>query len=328
MKYAWQAKPWQQFWQSVEAKRLPHALLLTGMAGTGKTDFALHAAQALLCQHAAVTGDPCEACHACRLVKTFAHPNVFHVTPEKEGHAIKVDQIRELAEFVQQSSLQGGFRVVIIRPAHSMNMSAANALLKTLEEPAADAILILVTDQAGQLPATIRSRCQRILFSQPDPQLALTWLQSQTVADASMLPEQALRLAHGAPLLALTLMQEEAMPLRAELFSALPQLVLRRVNPLSLAAKWQKADPVVWLNLLLGFVADLVRLQVGGKPEQLTNQDYLGALKTCTSGMPLTSNLRLMQQVLTVRGQISAGINFNKQLLIESLLIRWLEPVK
>jgi DNA polymerase-3 subunit delta' len=294
------------------------------MAGTGKAAFALHTAQALLCQQSAMSGDPCETCHACRLVKTLAHPNVYHVTPEKEGHAIKVDQIRELAEFVQQSSFQGEYRIVIIRPAHSMNMSAANALLKTLEEPASGAILILVTELAGQLPATIRSRCQRILFPRPDQQAALQWLKSQPLTDA-MQPEQCLRLAHGAPLLALSLMQDDALPLRADMFTALPQLAERRADPLALAAKWQKADPVSWLDLLLSWAADLVRLQSGCNVGQLLNQDYASALKNSAAHIPLKKNLQLMQQVLTMRGQMSAGINFNKQLLMESLLIRWSE---
>jgi DNA polymerase-3 subunit delta' len=326
MKYTWQTKQWQQFWQSVQDGRLPHALLLAGMAGTGKLAFALHAAQALLCQKKTASGDPCETCHACRLVKTSAHPNLYQVTPEKEGQAIKVDQIRELAEFVQQSSFQGEYRVVIISPAHDMNMSAANALLKTLEEPASGAILILVTEQSGQLPATIRSRCQRILFSRPDQHEAMLWLTTQPLPE-SMQPEQALRLAHGAPLLALALMQDDALPLRSDMFSSFQQLAERRADPLVLAAKWQKSDSATWLNLLLGWVADLVRLQSGCRTEQLLNQDYAAPLVKCAAIVPLVRNMQVMQQVIAMRGKMSAGVNFNKQLLIESILIRWLEPV-
>lgn len=152
MKYPWQDKQWQQLWQAKQTERLPHGLLLSGLAGTGKLHFALHFTQALLCSQVSAEGDPCNTCHACRLVMTDVHPNVFRVSPEEEGHAIKVDQIRALAEFIQQSSLQGGFRVAIINPAHSMNISAANALLKTLEEPAEGAILILSPIKADTYP--------------------------------------------------------------------------------------------------------------------------------------------------------------------------------
>jgi len=320
MNYPWQAKQWQQVWQAKETGRLAHGLLLAGLAGTGKLHFAKHFTQALLCQHVSPLGEPCHTCHACRLVLTDVHPNVFQVSPEEEGHAIKVDQIRALAEFVQQSSLQGGYRVAIIHPAHNMNISAANALLKTLEEPAEGAILILVTDQSGHLPATILSRCQRILFPRPEHHEALAWLSAQPHANA---PEQALRLAHGAPLLALSASQQALMPLRTEVFQALEQLAAKRTDPLTLAAKWQKTDSVQWLDLLLGFIADLMKLQLGSQAIHLTNQDQLGALQNCTTLIPLERNAEIMRLALKMRGQISAGINFNKQLLIESLLIRW-----
>ncbi len=327
MRYPWQRKQWQLLWQSVQSQRLPHALLLSGMAGTGKTAFALHIAQALLCQNVSGEGDPCDICHPCRLVTTDVHPNVYQVAPEKEGHAIKVDQIRPLTEFVQQSSLSGEFRIVIIRNAHSMNMNAANALLKTLEEPSSGAIIILISEQNGHLPATIRSRCQRILFPRPDTEEALTWLRTQSLIE-NMTAEQALRLAQGSPLLATALSQDEMLPLRGEMFQSFRQLAEKRVDPLTLAAKWQKVDPVKWLDLLLGWVSDLMRLQLGGQSDQLLNQDSLAALNACTALVPLNKNLQLLQDILKLRAQMSAGINFNKQLLMENILIRWSEPVK
>ncbi len=325
MKYPWQVKQWQQLWQSVQANRLAHGILLTGMSGTGKFDFALHFAQALLCLQAASDGEPCGTCHACRLVLTAAHPNLTLIAPEEEGHAIKIDQIRALAEFVQQSSLQQGFRVAIINPAHNMNLNAANALLKTLEEPAEGAIIILVTDQSGHLPATIKSRCQRILFPRPDQTLALQWLQEQSAKD-DLPAEQALRIAHGAPLAAKAATQQDLLPLRTELFQSLDQLAQQKADPLKLAAQWQKADPVQWLDLLSGWMSDVLRLQLGVAPQALVNQDYSEAIARTAERIPMRRNQEIMQRAVRMRGQMSNGINFNKQLLMESLLIQWVEP--
>lgn len=322
MRYPWQANQWLQWQQSVQAGRMPHAVLLTGIAGTGKAAFAAHAAQALLCQSVTAAGDPCDMCHACRLVITNAHPNVYHVTPEKEGHAIKVDQVRALAEFVQQSSFQGEYRIVLIYPAHSMNINAANALLKTLEEPSSGAVLMLVTDQISHLPATIRSRCQRILFPRPDQQDALQWLRAHLPAD-KMEPEQWLRLAHGAPLTALALTQDDVMPMRADIFQSLHQLAENRADAQALATKWQKLDPVKWLDLMTGWATDVIRLQLGGQPAQLLNQDYESLLQTCGQRITLQNNLNLLESLVAAQRQMSNGINFNKQLLMESLLFRW-----
>ena len=324
MKYPWQDQQWRQLWQSVQSGRLPHALLLTGMVGTGKHAFALHTAQALLCASAAITGDPCGSCHTCRLVVTNVHPNLYQVIPEKEGHAIKVDQIRALSEFVQQTSLKGQLRIAVIYPAHSMNINAANALLKTLEEPAPDAILILVTDQPNHLPATVRSRCQCILFSRPDQTIALQWLRQQLPDDAQL--EQWLRLAHGAPLQALRLTQEDVLPIRADVFQGLQRIAEKQSDPQAVVAKWQKLDPEQWMDLISGWVTDLIRLQLGGNSEHLLNQDVADGLVIASKHTVLNKNLQLLERLLTSRRQLSAGVNFNKQLLMESMLIHWMEP--
>lgn len=324
MKYPWQVKQWRQLWQAVQANRLPHGLLFTGMAGTGKFDFALHFTNALLCQQVGSQGEPCGQCHACRLVLTGAHPNVLIVAPEEAGHAIKVDQIRQLVEFVQQSSMQQGMRVVIINPAHNMNLNAANALLKTLEEPATGAVIILVTNQSGNLPATIKSRCQQILFPRPDQTLALQWL-SQAMQAAELPIEQALRIAEGAPLAAKALAEQDLLPLRNELFTALTQLAANQADPLTLAAKWQKADPVQWLNLLASWMADVLRLQLSMAAHTLVNQDFLEALTRTAALIPIKRTQDIMQRAVRLQGQISAGINYNKQLLMEALLIQWVE---
>lgn len=324
MRYTWQAKQWQQIWQANLKQRLPHAILLSGIEGIGKLNFALHLAQALLCSEVDSAGDPCNACHACRLVLTQAHPNIKQLEPEKPGHAIKIDQIREIGEFVQQSSFQGEYRFAIINPAHSMNMNSANALLKTLEEPAEGAIIILISDRSGHLPATIRSRCHKILFPQPDKLQALEWLQIQSL-EGDMPIEQRLRLSHGAPLLAANLQSDDTLS-RSDFYQALLEVANKKSTLIQHAAKWQKADPIRWIDLFFNWVCDLVRVQLGADHQYILNQDYLNELNETAKLTNLNNNLRITSALLKARKQLGNGVNFNKQLLFESTLIKWLEP--
>src|SRR5436190_5622246 len=122
MIFPWQESQWLQLTRMQADARLPHALLFTGMAGIGKAIFANTFAHQLFCQ--AKSTAPCYQCHACRLIKGHTHPNVLWIEPEKEGGTIKVDQIREVTEFISHSSLQGDYRLVMINPANDMNINA------------------------------------------------------------------------------------------------------------------------------------------------------------------------------------------------------------
>ena len=168
MIFPWQVNQWQQLLQAKSQQRLAHAMLFTGLPGIGKAIFAQHFSSALLCQKLNPDGNPCDRCHSCRLIAGRAHPNMLWLEPEKPGQAIKIDQVRDVSEFISQTSLQGDYRIVIINPADDMNTNAANALLKTLEEPSSGAHLILISNQNERLPATILSRCQRVVFQRPE----------------------------------------------------------------------------------------------------------------------------------------------------------------
>ena len=145
MIFPWQQKEWRQLCRAKESGRLPHALLFSGLAGIGKTQLADYFSRLLLCQQFQTEYDPKCQCHSCRLAEGRAHPNVLWITPEKEGQAIKVDQIREVSDFIYQSARQGEYNIVVIHPANQMNVNAANALLKTLEEPPHGSLLILIS---------------------------------------------------------------------------------------------------------------------------------------------------------------------------------------
>src|SRR5450631_1519978 len=173
-----QPAPWEVLppWQEVAAatmlgarERWPHALLIAGPQGVGKRLLALHLARALLCETPLSNGRACGTCIGCGLVERRSHPDLRLIEPftyDDDGvatpvDAIGVDAIRDLTRFAQLSSHRGGAKVAVVVPADALNAAAANALLKTLEEPPPRTNLLLVSHRPGRLPATITSRCRR-----------------------------------------------------------------------------------------------------------------------------------------------------------------------
>lgn len=147
--------------QAFQQDRLSHAYLLSGIAGLGKTEFAKQFAQFLLCD----TNNNCGNCRSCKQMQANTHPDFIFIAPEEKNHSIKIDQIRELGEKLSRTAHHSGYQVVVISPADAMPVQAANALLKTLEEPTGKVIIFLVDNQKSILPATIMSRCQKIFFN-------------------------------------------------------------------------------------------------------------------------------------------------------------------
>lgn len=159
-----QQKEWQYLLNRRDKNNLPHSLLITGEQGAGKKTFALAFAELLLCDKKGVAAS-CGQCRSCRLLQAESHPDLMVIQPEADSRIIKIEQIRNVIDMLSQKAHQGGYQIIIINPAHAMNAAASNALLKTLEEPQGDVMLMLLTNQPSNLLATIRSRCQRIAFN-------------------------------------------------------------------------------------------------------------------------------------------------------------------
>lgn len=318
MIYPWQQQEWQTLLRLANSERIPHAFLFAGIQGIGKLALAEHFAQLILCQQPKPLSAPCEKCHGCRLFLTKAHPDALWLEPEKEGGTIKVDQIRELTEFIAQSALQGKYRTVIINPANSMNLNAANALLKTLEEPTAGAIIILVSDQSAQLPATILSRCHKLLFARPAAEQAIGWLKTQ-IKESSEKLALLLNLANGAPLAAVKLANEDGLVARFDFFNTLIQLMSQKIDPLKAAAQCQSMELLTLIDLSLSFIIDVIQLQLGHA--KVINQDMMQAFIALKDSSHLLHNVKWMNALQVMRTKINVGINFNKQLLVERLFI-------
>jgi DNA polymerase-3 subunit delta' len=178
----WLAAPMRQVREALSAGRLGHALLVHADPGCGGERFAYWVAQLRLCRGAPA---PCGACLACRQVALRQHPDFLHVAPTEDSRQIRVDSIRALAAELALTSHAGGARVAVIAPAEAMNLTAANALLKTLEEPPPETLLVLVTSAPSRLPATVRSRCLRLRVTAPDLETTQRWLAAQGRAEAA-----------------------------------------------------------------------------------------------------------------------------------------------
>lgn len=280
MIHAWNAGLWQTV---ADAERFPsQPLLLAGPRGVGKEAFARTLAHWLLCSEAAITG-PCGRCLACRLLASGNHPDYREVRPgvPEEGDEaseatetrpgkrpasrwIKVEQARELAEFVQLAPHFGRRKAVVIIEADRLHPSAANALLKTLEEPLAGRHFLLVTSRPQRLLPTVRSRCVRLQFRLPDANDALAWLAAEGVGDA----DAALAMAGGAPLRALEL-QTDA-PVRSwlvERFLSSPD-----ADPVELSGEVDAEKLPAVIDTLQRWCHDLVQVRLAGGPRYFTDR--------------------------------------------------------
>ena len=304
----WQQQAWQQIGLWLEQDRLPHALLLTGGAGVGKALFARQLGAALLCQQPEGVR-ACGHCKQCQLLQAGNHPDLGLLVPEGEGRQIRIDRVRELIASLGQTAQMGRYRVTIIAPAEALNQNAANALLKTLEEPAAGNLLLLVSHFPGMLPATVRSRCQQLHFPQPSLEAVKVWL-SGFGADPARL-DSALAAAAGRPLRAWELLQGDAdrLSVLADRLRQWQQLMAGELDPLTLAASWQSEplpELVIWLRQqLAGLLLSAWRMPVTAVPVQVDARSLLG----------------FDQQLQECQRQLLAGANPNPQLFLEDILL-------
>lgn len=317
----WQDALWQRVYQQRDEGRLPHALLLTGPHGIGKLDFAEHLASSLLC-NAPTDAGPCGSCRSCTLMSTGNHPDLLHLTPEEAGKVIKVDQVREVIDKLHGTAQQGGYRVLIVAPAEEMNISAANALLKTLEEPGNETMILLVVHQLGQVMPTIRSRCQRIEFALPPVAQATEWLQTETGVDLKE-AKGLLSVAQGAPLEARAWKQNEAMELRAKFLSGLADTLRGRVTPIQLADSLQKEDVLQLLNWWISLLNDILQMQVAKAEAPRTNPDMKSMASALSGRVAAEQLFSFSDQLIEERKGLLKHTNPNKQLLLEKLLLRW-----
>ncbi len=299
----WQYALWQQLSEQVRGEHLHHASLLAGPAGVGKQRFARALAALLLCHHAR-DGLNCGECQACNLLAAGSHGDFMAIHPEGDSRAIKIEQIRALVSFMGKTASLGQRKVVLIFPAEAMNLSAANALLKSLEEPGRDTFLILVSSMPGQLPATMRSRCQLLRFPAPAHDDAKAWL--DTVTGEPARSEQLLQLTAGAPIAAAALFaDDEKLQSLQQVHRVLAELAAGKYSAVQAAQALSKQTP-----------GDLL-LQV----EQILHQQLRCADRAVLGSSRAKAGFALLDKTCKWRAALAAGSNPNVDLLKQQILL-------
>jgi len=323
MAYPWHSRPFEAL--LTRAGRLPHALLLRGREGIGKLAFAEAVARALLCESPRAGGRACGQCAACAWMEQGSHPDFRRFEPENLAEAaeaeqgsdrraslqIPVEQVRGIADFINISSHRGGAKVVLIHPAETLNVHAANALLKNLEEPPPRTYFLLVAHRWHQLLPTIRSRCEQVVLAAPSHAEARDWLGAQKLRDADL----ALAQAGGAPLLALKF-DEDYWRQREALLTAITS---PGFDSLSAAEQLRETAPALVVGWLQKWAFDLVSHKVTGRVRY--NPDLSDAVATTAARLDLTEALRFQRYMVKLQRIVAHPLN--TRLFLEQLLLAY-----
>ena len=297
----WQQQTWSRVGQLAETDRLPHALLVAGAQGIGKAHFLRALAAWLLCESTSAER-ACGSCKSCTLLSAGSHADFMGVEVEEGSRVIKIDQVRELIEFAARTPSLGARKVILLGPAEVMNLNAANALLKCLEEPSANTSILLYSHQPGGLPATVRSRCQTLAMPAPGRPECIDWL-AQVCGGAERASEL-LDAADGRPLEARQLYDSDGLERRRAIIGGLQGLLAGRLSPMafpSLVADEELADVLEFMQR--GLESHLRRSARPG--DRRLQRGYL-----------------LRDELARLRRAVNRGANPNRQLIIEDCSAR------
>lgn len=318
--------PWheQEFSRLLALRmRLPHGLLIHGRQGIGKLAFAQALARSLLCEAPTPAGAACGRCAACRWCEAGGHPDWLRLEPDQvgdseegidkqSGRQITVDQVRQLPDFINLSSHRGGRKLILVHPAEALNISAANALLKNLEEPPPNTYFLLVTHRLHFLLPTVRSRCQHVALAPPPVEVATAWLQAQKVGEAAL----ALAQTGNAPLLAAQLADAHWWQQRAALLEAIAR---PRFDPLAVAEQVRDVPLANLIGWLQKWSFDLIFNKFLGKTRY--NPDYADAVAAAAESSDTWSLLRFHRDVVGMQRVVNHPLN--PRLVIEDLLLAY-----
>lgn len=316
--------PWQQaVWQQLAGRRQhAHAYLLHGPAGIGKRALAERLMASLLCM-SPVDLEACGHCKGCHLLAAGTHPDNYVLEPEEADKAIKVDQVRDLVSFVVQTAQLGGRKVVLLEPVEAMNVNAANALLKSLEEPAGNTVLLLVSHQPSRLLPTVKSRCVQQACPLPDQASSLAWL-TQALPDCSEQERvDLLQLAAGSPLAARRLQQQGVREQRALVVEGVKKLLKQQASASQLAESWKALPMLMLFDWFCDWAQLMLRYQLTHDEEGLGMEDMRKVVQYLATKAPQPKVLAMQDWLLQQRQKVLGKANLNSVLLLEALLVQW-----
>ena len=311
---SWLAAPAAALAAAHRQGRMPHALLIHEAPGTGGDWLASWAAALVLCARREAA--PCGECTACRRVAALQHPDASWLRPQEDSRQIRIEQVRELSADLALTSHGGGYKVGIITPADALNRFAANALLKTLEEPPARTLLILVATEPSRLPPTVLSRCQRLRIRAPERAESIAWLNAvrgKADWDAALdtIGEAPMQAAQGDP--------AELVQVGTDTRTTLDALATGRTDPVAAAERWARSQLALRLLCIENWLTERVRRgeRDGALLAELRAGPYL-------SGAGAFLNIRelfgLVDEVRELRATLDVPLN--RGLALEALLRR------
>ena len=313
MTLPWLEPEMERLASALDQERLGHAPLIGGPAGLGKSELGDWLARRILCLDPAQR-DPCGQCASCRMIAAGTHPDFFRVGIPEDKKAIPVDSVRQLTDSLQLTPSIGPRRLGLIEPAEAMNTNAANALLKTLEEPSPNAWLVLVSHQPGRLPATVRSRCQPVSLRPPARGAALDWLSERCPETASDVLSEALSLTTGAPLAARRLLEEQRLEFGHAVLDGLLAVAGGAALDQVLDPRWVESAPETW-EWLAVWCSVLMRHAQGLEARHLPGD------RTLPTDLDPARLGQLWEQAL--KGMAMTRGNARQDLLLGKWLLEW-----
>ena len=322
--YPWLRPHFDQLISSYQSGRGHHALLIQSLPGMGDDALIYAITRFLMCQQPEGSKS-CGKCRGCQLMQAGTHPDYYTLEPEKGKSSLGIDAVREVSEKLYEHARLGGAKVVWLKDAALLTEAAANALLKTLEEPPVNTWFFMSCREPGRLLATLRSRCRLHHLAAPQESWALSWLEREVTAsqDGAL---TALRLSSGAPAAALELLQKETWAQRVQLCDALSGTLESR-DWLSLLSALNHEHAPARLHWLASLLLDALKLQQGA--QLLSNTDVWPLVNTLANQLSGAILRAIFHDVSVCREQLLSVTGVNRELLLTDLLLRtehYLQP--
>ncbi|MGF1769245.1 DNA polymerase III subunit delta' [Enterovibrio makurazakiensis] len=311
--YPWHGELWQNWQQLLGQDRLHHAVLLSAPKGSGKLALAAMLAKTVLCKNGVV--EPCGVCHSCKLFDADTHPDFHWLRPESEGKQLGVDAVRAGNQYAWETSQLGGERVILVQNADRMGEAAANALLKTLEEPPSHCHFILLSESIDSMLPTVVSRCNKWKPKLPEESVVKRWVEGELF---DSVPLQVIRINRGAPLAAKAFIEDASMAKHKALVEAFVAFVSTRQGLFTLTDMLTKGqrEGLNWLSFLL---LDVMKTQQGSQ-EAIVHCDAMDALQQIAKAVPLAKVMSQLMALNKLKAELVKHTGLNGELLLS----RWL----